>query len=121
MNVATRRGFIKALPAAALTIPAITHAAEGVSPVQVMFHRWQSATQELEATPDDLSDAESLPLVQRVCALADSIVDVPSQSMADFILKLAAHTDFGQHDLSSCPSSEALAEELRALVEEITA
>ncbi len=86
------------------------------TPVQRLFLEWQAAAGAADAAPRDISDEDLAALTDRAEALADDILDLPSEGPLDFACKLVAYTFDGEHDISDGAKGHLLWAEARQYV-----
>lgn len=113
-----RRALLKLAPmvpvAAALGVPAV--AAEE-TPVMRAYREWKAASDDLR---DPKWDSRSVEDQDNACAALvgaqERILNIPARNQRDFILKVMAHTSFGEHGLPDEDQNPSLWAEARALV-----
>ncbi|MGP9790706.1 hypothetical protein [Roseinatronobacter sp. NSM] len=83
------------------------------TPVQEAFDIWRSARATADTAPEGFSVSKS----DHALALADEVVQTPSQEPRDVLLKIAAYTFFGEHAPCDGPLGHLIYKEVREWAE----
>ena len=117
-----RRNLMKLAPAAlaAGAVPAVGMSGGVVAaeetPVMKLYRQWRITQAKTERAPRDMPDEGFDALVEAHVAIERQMMQEPAQDARDWVIKIAAWTDFGVFCVQDRGENEALWAEARTLI-----
>lgn len=115
----TRRGVLKGLPAAAISLPIFTETAdanERQTPIMALFADWLAMRDVISATADE---HEFDRLIEAHLAIESEMSALPVQCAADLAAKFMAYTELGAGCLREDAPSKRILSDMRGLLDSV--